>query len=91
MVLDSQALENGAPLSAYKTAGSPRRVMPRRNRSWQARAFSWAKNRPSTKSREWSSTIKNSFARTEASDFGQGTCGPTNTSVIQRSLGRDAS
>jgi hypothetical protein len=64
--------------------------MARRSSCWQARAFSWAKNRPSTSSREWSSTIKNSRARTEASTRGHGTHGPMSTSVIQRSLGRSA-
>ena len=63
----------------------------RRSRSWQARAFSWAKNRPSTSSREWSSTIRNSRARTEPSRLGQGTQGPISTSLIHRSFGRAAS
>ena len=65
--------------------------MARRSRSWQARAFSCAKNRPSTRSLEWSSTIRNSRARTEPSRRGQGTRGPMSTSVIHRSFGRAAS
>ena len=65
--------------------------MARRRSSWQARAFSWAKKRPSTRSREWSSTMRNSLARTEASIFGNGTHGPTSTSVIHLSFGRSAS
>ena len=63
----------------------------RRSSSWPARAFSWAKNRPSTIRREWSSTIRNSRARTEASTRGHGTHGPTSTSVIHRSFGASAS
>src|ERR1039458_3959102 len=62
--------------------------MALRNSSWHARALSCAKNRPSTKRREWSSTIRNSLARTEASILGNGTHGPTSTSVIHLSLGR---
>jgi hypothetical protein len=65
--------------------------MARRSSSWQARAFSWAKNRPSTSSRLWSSTIKNNRARTDPSRRGQGTQGPTSTSEIHRSFGAPAS
>jgi len=90
-VRDNQALENGAPLSAYRFSGTPRRTMARRRRSWHARAFSWAKNAPSMRSREWSSTMRNNLARTDETVFGQGTCGPISTSVIHRSFGRDAS
>src|SRR5215472_3107912 len=73
------------------TSGRPRRVIARRSRSWQARAFSWAKNRPSISSREWSSTMRNSRARTEPCWRGQGTHGPISTSEIHRWFGRAAS